>query len=370
MNIKFKWYHFLKFFMHPLLGTSIFALIKNCTSVKSMPSVLFIPKFSFVVLMSILNLPFMLLEYVVSLFRKKKEIVAPVFIIGHPRSGTTFLHNLISQDQQFYSPKLYEVLFPNYPTTFGRVLKKLIAPIMPGKRPQDNVEIGLDAPQEEEFAMASFAGISFINGFYFPKNFKQNFKSSVLFDSERVKRSWQKEFKKFAVKVKAKNHNQTIVFKSPANIGRIEAILEMYPDAKFIHIYRSPEDTMRSTLNLFEEVIPQTSFQIVKSSTMIDNALYMYNQLFEAFFEQKKAIPEGQFYELSFEELKKRPYHAIASCYKELNIDLRDDYKEALTVAQENAKSYQMNTHKKLDEKIADQLKREGAKVYKNYNYS
>ncbi len=36
----------------------------------------------------------------------------PLFILGHWRSGTTYLHNLIVRDDQSARPTLYQVLFP------------------------------------------------------------------------------------------------------------------------------------------------------------------------------------------------------------------------------------------------------------------
>jgi hypothetical protein len=44
-----------------------------------------------------------------------ERIVAPIFVSGLPRSGTTFLHNLLSQDPMHRSPATWEIMYPSPP---------------------------------------------------------------------------------------------------------------------------------------------------------------------------------------------------------------------------------------------------------------
>jgi hypothetical protein len=85
---------------------------------------------------------------------------APVFVIGHWRSGTTLLHNLLAQDPQFNFPKMYEVVFPSHFLLTENVVGKLTAPLVPQSRPMDNVPAGWDVPQEEDIAMAILTCLS------------------------------------------------------------------------------------------------------------------------------------------------------------------------------------------------------------------
>ena len=43
----------------------------------------------------------------------KTEMPDPVFILGHWRSGTTLLHGLMAQDDQFAYPRIYQVSNPH-----------------------------------------------------------------------------------------------------------------------------------------------------------------------------------------------------------------------------------------------------------------
>lgn len=84
---------------------------------------------------------------------------APVFILGHWRSGTTFVHNVLSQDKQFGYNTTYQTVFPHM-MLFGQpVFKKMAAMAIPKKRPTDNMELKADQPQEEEFALVNMSPI-------------------------------------------------------------------------------------------------------------------------------------------------------------------------------------------------------------------
>lgn len=369
MQINFRIKHFLNVFRHPLLGASPWALLRMMVRLRTFFTWAFTFKWLFVFLMSLLNAPLIIADKIITVLRNPRKVKSPVFIIGHPRSGTTYLHNLMMKDPQFSTPQLYEVLFPNYPNTFGAVLKRIIHPLIPGKRPQDNVAIDMDSPQEEEFGMAGRSGFSFFNGFYFPRKFKENLDQNVLFKTVQHKKRWQKAFIQYIRKIKTKKGN-TIVLKSPANMGRIAAILEIFPDAKFIHIHRHPEDTFRSSLHLFEEVLPQTSFQTIGAKEMLENAFYMYEKLFDKFFMDQKKVPQEQWAEVAFEDLRNNPAKTMQNIYRSVRLvpssELQNEWKKLET---KNA-VYQMNKHLPLPSEVKKRLQKAGQKVYLNYNYS
>ena len=79
----------------------------------------------------------------------------PVFILGHWRSGTTFMHNVFSCDKHFGYNTTYQTVFPNLMLWGQPFFKKNMAFLMPDKRPTDNMELKVDLPQEEEFALAN-----------------------------------------------------------------------------------------------------------------------------------------------------------------------------------------------------------------------
>src|SRR5438445_3306256 len=78
---------------------------------------------------------------------------APIFIIGHWRTGTTFLHELLILDERHSYPTTYECLEPNHFLLSERLLTRIFWFLVPSRRPMDNMAAGWDRPQEDEFAL-------------------------------------------------------------------------------------------------------------------------------------------------------------------------------------------------------------------------
>ena len=64
----------------------------------------------------------------------------PIFLLGHWRSGTTHLHNLMAVDQRWSYPNNYHSLYPHVFLTSEAINSRLLQPFMPPRRPMDNVE--------------------------------------------------------------------------------------------------------------------------------------------------------------------------------------------------------------------------------------
>jgi hypothetical protein len=77
----------------------------------------------------------------------------PVFIIGHWRSGTTYLHELFVLDEQFTTPNTFECFMPHHMILSEWFVKRFLKFLIPAQRPMDNVAAGWGRPQEDEFAL-------------------------------------------------------------------------------------------------------------------------------------------------------------------------------------------------------------------------
>ena len=60
----------------------------------------------------------------------------PLFILGHWRSGTTFVHNVFACDKQFGYTTTYQTVFPNLVLKGQPFFKKNMAMLMPDHRPR------------------------------------------------------------------------------------------------------------------------------------------------------------------------------------------------------------------------------------------
>ena len=112
--------------------------------------------------------------------RKYKKLLAdkpmendPLFILGHWRSGTTFVHNNFAQDKHFGYTTTYQTVFPHYVMALQGFFKPTMGWLMPDKRPTDNMELAPDLPQEEEFAINNSCPFNYYNFWFFQEKMKE-----------------------------------------------------------------------------------------------------------------------------------------------------------------------------------------------------
>src|SRR3954451_4793994 len=80
-------------------------------------------------------------------------VPAPLFIVGHWRTGTTLLHELLILDERHSFPTTYQCLDPNHFLLTERLARRWLGFLLPKRRPVDNMVLGWDRPQEDEFAL-------------------------------------------------------------------------------------------------------------------------------------------------------------------------------------------------------------------------
>src|SRR5262249_42416591 len=76
----------------------------------------------------------------------------PLFVLGHWRSGTTFLHDLLALDPRYTYPNTYECFMPLH-FLLSEDFMTSREPSEVGHRGSDNVPAGWRRPQEDEFAL-------------------------------------------------------------------------------------------------------------------------------------------------------------------------------------------------------------------------
>src|SRR4051794_34077232 len=179
-------------------------------------------------------------------------IQPPLFILGHWRSGTTLLHNLLALDDQFAYPNLYEVFFPHTFLSTEDVRLDQVNPLIPSTRAMDNVAQGLGMPNEDEFATCTASLVSPYMMWSFPRR-QEHYERYLTFRSvaeEEVNR-WKAALVLFMKKLTLR-YNRPIVLKSPPHTCRIRLLLELFPDARFVNIRREPYTVFQSTRHLNE----------------------------------------------------------------------------------------------------------------------
>jgi len=296
---------------------------------------------------------------------------SPIFIIGHWRGGTTHLHNLLCQDQRFGYVTTLQTIAPDAFLTADQTLGPLLARILPPTRMMDNMTWTLHSPQEEEFALANLCPYSFYHHWSFPKSARRCFEQYALFRDvpPAIIQSWKDNYLSILKKATYNMHGKQLVLKNPTNTGRIPVLLEMFPEAKFIHIYRSPYKILPSTKRLFAKTLPVTQLQEISSHEMEANILYFYRQILRKFFIDKDLIPAKNLVEVRFERLEAQPLRQMQRIYQRLSIPDFESVEAALKTYLQEKSDYQKNQYPNTRATI-EKVKRYWSFTLRKWGYS
>jgi len=293
----------------------------------------------------------------------------PLFIIGHWRSGTTLLHNMLSKDPSAGYITTYQSLFPN--NLASKWLFKTFMKIkMPPKRPSDRVELNVDFPQEDEFAFCNSQHNSYYNFFLFPSGYKSFYERSINFKDLTQKEIdlWYSTYDKLLRKALINTEGERVIIKNPINTARIEKLLKHYPNARFIYIYRNPITVFFSTQRFFQLVFPTVWLHKVDNN-FIDNMIFdVYNRLMDGYQEQKSLIPPGNLMEIRFEEFEQNPVKEMEKIYTGL---LKEDFSAVESYFTNYFKT--QKDHKKnkylVDAAVIEAIRKNWGKFIEMYNY-
>jgi hypothetical protein len=192
----------------------------------------------------------------------------------------------------------------------------------PTHRPFDDVRMGLDLPQEEEIALANLQEISFYNFLYFPADFDRFYRDELLMENANPKllSRWEKAYIKLIKKSLINTRGVQFISKNPSNMVRIRHLLRMFPDARFINIYRDPYKTIESYYQFFQLVLP--AVQVQRSEFARDRAKFIgiFSDMTRRYMNDKALIPDGRLVELRFEDFRKDPIAHLEAIYRKFDL--------------------------------------------------
>jgi hypothetical protein len=244
----------------------------------------------------------------------------PIFIIGHWRTGTTFLHELLCLDERHSYPSTYECFDPNHFLLTESLFTSWLRFLMPSRRPMDNMAAGWDRPQEDEFALcllgqpSPYLTIAFPNR---PPQYAEYLDLEGL--SPRALASWKKTFLRFLQRLTFKKPKR-LILKSPPHTCRIKVLLEMFPDARFVHIVRDPYVVFPSTVNLWKSLYRRHGLQKPTFAGLEEYVFTTFNRLYERLEEGRQLIRPSRFYEMRYEDLVRDPVCELRALYTHLEL--------------------------------------------------
>lgn len=324
----------------------------------------FIPRALFVTLVTLLTSPLRLYESVRygRAVRNTAVHPSPIFIIGHWRSGTTHLHNLLCQDRNLGRVSMWQAFAPGLCLVGEKVIKEpfnKIAKRLHPTREIDNIPLSLDNPEEEDLAIANMSPYSYLHMYTFPRRACYFFETFITFFDklpERTISEWKKMYVTVLRKATLQAGGKRLVIKNCADSARIKTLLELFPDAKFIHIYRNPYDIFRSTQHLYRVVLARAQVQEIGPEEIEAWVLRFYPQLMERLLSDKALIPAGNLVEVKYEDLETAPLAQLRRVYETLGLPGFGEAEPAFRDYLDSIADYRKLSHKVLDDETMSRL--------------
>ncbi len=245
---------------------------------------------------------------------------APLFIVGHWRTGTTLLHELLALDPQFHCPTTYECMAPAHFLVTGRLATQHLGRLLPAHRPLDEMRLRFDLPQEDEFALAGLGALSPYHAWAFPRRaaaWEQWLDPRGFPAAERD--CWQGSLRAFAGAL-AVSGTGRLVLKSPAHTTRLGLLTEMFPGARFIHAVRDPYEMIPSFLVAWRRMAAAVGLQTGCRADLDDALLRLGRSLYHRFDEDRAHLGPDHIVDVRYEDLAADPAAELGRIYRTLGL--------------------------------------------------
>ena len=292
----------------------------------------------------------------------------PVFIIGHWRSGTTLLHEMLMLDERFCCPSTYQCFAPGHFLLTETFLTTALAWIMPAKRPMDNVAAGWHRPQEDEFALVNMGAASPYRRMAFPNTIPAE---PTALDLETLSAEelgqWKDLLRRFIAMLAIRDARRPIL-KSPTHTARMGVLASMFPEAKFLHIVRDPFVVFPSTKRLWNSLHHVQSMQIDSEENAEEYVFQCFDTMYSAFERDRNHLNAEQLHEIHYEELVANPVSSMERAYEKLNLGGFDKVRTAFEEQAESMKGYTTNTYQH-DARIVSEISERWQPFIQRYGY-
>jgi omega-hydroxy-beta-dihydromenaquinone-9 sulfotransferase len=293
----------------------------------------------------------------------------PLFILGHWRAGTTFLHELLIRDSAHTYFTTYQCFTPHHFVLSEKWVLPWVGIFAPERRPMDNMAAGWDRPMEDEFALQSLGVPTPYLSAMFPNRgpvYPEYLSLRELTEKQRDR--WKDELLRFCKRV-ALRDKRRLVIKSPAHTARVRTLLEMFPDAKFVHLSRDPYALYRSTVALWRTLNAEEGLQVARHESWIGPfVIDSLHKMYDAYLEDRALLGDDQLVELRYEDLVDDPKSRLREVYARLDLGDFSGIEPALDEHLAEVKNYRRNRHS-MDDETGEVIRREWARYFNEFGY-
>ena len=303
------------------------------------------------------------------LWRVKVE--APIFVIGHARSGTTLAHRLMCADERMSAFRYWELRLPSLLEkklvhalawldghVLGRRIERRLAAWEERKfgAVKQIHRMGLNVPEEDDLVLYD----SCASGFWMTKlPFMGDLDFFHLDRRPARRRKHLMRFYRGCVRrqLYLNGGGKIHLSKNPTWCGRVESLLEAFPDARFVVLYRNPHETIPSLLKLLH--VSWEHADNVDAGKIAESTRVMIDLSYETYLYPLEVLarhPETRVASIDYRELVAEPKRAIERAYADLGLGMTDAFRAFLQREQDRARTHETEHRYSLAEFGLDDL--------------
>ena len=272
----------------------------------------------------------------------EEEILAPLFIVGLPRTGTTMLHRTIAADHRMYAPLWYEVRYPSPApdwdfTTVGdariAAAKAEMAAMLEANpdllaiHPMDALGPDEDIMLlEQSFYSFNTQAYAYIPTFDSWIESQDHTPGYEYFHRLLQFLQWQKK--------RTGQQGERWTLKAPHHLHYMDLVFRVFPDAKVVQSHRDPVETLPSLTSLIAGV--WTIYSDVADPEAVGR---QWSRKFAKGMQHTMAVRdrmgEGRFLDLWFEDTVSQPLSEIQKVYDFLGMELTPEARAEMARWQE-----------------------------------
>lgn len=295
----------------------------------------------------------------------------PLFVIGHWRSGTTMMHELLACDPRHIFPTTYQCFAPNHFLITQRFVTRHVTFLLPRERPMDAMKMGWHQPQEDEAGMCNLGMPSPFWTVAFPNEPLQDPEYVTLDELDLARREyWQATLKTFYKRITYKHGGRgRLILKSPQHTFRLRTLLEMFPEARFVHLARDPYVLFPSTVHFWKSMYLAHGVQTPTFDGLDEFVFATLSRMHEQLEATRSLVAPQRYHELRYEDLVREPEAELRRLYEQLELGDFGHVEKPLRDYLADKASYQTNVYKELEPGLRAEIARRWRPYFERYGY-
>ncbi len=286
---------------------------------------------------------------------RQQTVKSPLFIIANPRSGTTFLHNLLALDEERYTyHRLYHTMLPSVTAyklinagihvdrRVGRPLGRVVDWIDRKTLPMwDDIHpVSLNRTEEDELLfLYKLASMSIC----MLSPLTDDLEAVTLLDrAPKETRDAIMDFYQSCLQrhIYGTDPNKQFLGKNVLMSGRLASLLERFPDARIVYLVRHPYEAIPSFVSMFSATWQRLAPRLAPGSDAHRTLGTIGVMLYHHVHQQRSLIPSKNYLDLRYTDLIADPQAAVRQIYERFEIPISPAFEQRLTQATNRAKRY------------------------------